>query len=702
MRRDKWLACLISTVLSFIISFASVMCLQSAFDLETNAVRVALGCAISAVAFSVGFSAKFWYIPLLLTAPVAGWLWQKGSLSGSIEYVVYQVSALYNNAYHWGVLYWSEAAPLTGDATVALCAVGSIIAFVCAWVICRRKSAIFAILTAVLPLTVCFVVIDTVSARRYLYFFLLGVTVLLLCQLTRRKDAHQGNKLVLLATAPVALALLVLFWAIPQDSYRGQERADRIMETVQSWVEKLGEQSTTGTSTDVAQTVELDRIGRLVQTHTPVMTVSAQSNRSDDHDKTETLYLRQQGFQMYDGTAWTNEWGNDIYEWIQWDQMEQTAQVMITTRDHHLMKFVPYYAKNLIDPAEGPNTQEDVVINFMGFAENIQSEYGYTFYLYQLKEGTGSATIDQEEGFHIELPIGIPSPDAISLPAKTVEWAEDVVAPLIADRYTVQDRAEAIGAYVRSLARYDKNTARMPAGETDFARWFVEEAESGYCVHYATTATVLLRAAGIQAQYVEGYVTQVSLYGTAATVYEDQAHAWVEYYDPAVGWRILEATPSAGVPTTNQGVPGSQQNQPQTPQTTEPSQQTPSEQPGQEQQEKPAWAVLYWILGVLGAVILIFLQWQVRLRWNRRNLARGSANQRAVKLWRRIAWLSRLLKKRPKRELLELAQKAKFSNHLLSVRELEVLQEALAEQTQLLKEKPWYCQPVYTVILAIY
>lgn len=700
MKRNAWLTCLVSMVLSFCISFAGVMCLQSAFALQVNISQLVLGCVISAVVFSVGFTVKWWYASLVPVLAAAGWLWYKGKLLPSVEALVYQLSAVYNNAYGSGVVYWSETAPQGADTTLALCLMGCIVAFVCAWVICRRKTAFFALLTAALPVTACFVVTDTVPAPKYLYWLFAGVTLLLLSQLTRRKDPKKGNLLTVLAAVPVVLAVAVLFWSVPQDTYRGQERAEQIMQNVQSWVEDLGEQGPAGTSTAVQQTVELDKKGRLVQTHTPVMTVSARSNLSSEQDKTETLYLRQQGFQTYDGTSWSNEWGNDIYGWIRWDQMEQTAQVMVTTRDQHLMKFVPYYAKNLIDPAEGPNTQEDVVINFMGFAENLQSEYGYTFYLYQLKEGAGSNAIDQEDGFHIEFPIGIPSPDAIALPGKTVEWAEDVVAPLIADRHTVQDRAEAIGAYVRGLARYDKNTARMPAGETDFARWFVEEAESGYCVHYATTAAVLLRAAGIQAQYVEGYVTRVDLYGTAATVYEDQAHAWVEYYDPAVGWRVLEATPSEGVPTHIRVPQGQTPNSPQEP-LTPPEQNTPQQNP-QQGQTKSLWKGWFWILGALALVMAVILQWQLRLRHLRRRLSRGTANQQAVQLWREIARLSKLRKRRPRQALYDLAQKAKFSQHALTEEELQQLQTALEDCRKALKAGPWYAQPVYTVILAIY
>ena len=399
-------------------------------------------------------------------------------------------------------------------------------------------------------------------------------------------------------------------------------------------------------------------------------------------------YLRQQGFQMYDGTSWRIEYGGDLYAAMDWSQLERTGVMTVSARDIYLMKFTPYYAQG-------------THINPEGFTENTSRDYSYDFQVFTLPTDTPSAQAAVSDGeFYIELPIGQYPVDAISLPGQTVAWAEDVVAPLIAEQYTVKDRAEAIGAYVRDLARYDKNTARMPADQTDFAKWFVTEADSGYCVHFATTATVLLRAAGIHAQYVEGYVARMPQEGTAVTVYEDQAHAWVEYYDPAVGWRILEATPAEGVPTYIRGPQGQTQNSPQEP-VTPPQQNTPQQQP-QQALPRLVWSGWYWIAGVLAAVLAVMLQWQLRLRCMRRRLARGTVNQQAVQLWREWARLSKWCKRRPKPELFALAQKAKFSNHELTLEELGQLQAALEECRKALKAKAWYLQPIYTILLAIY
>ena len=50
-----------------------------------------------------------------------------------------------------------------------------------------------------------------------------------------------------------------------------------------------------------------------------------------------------------------------------------------------------------------------------------------------------------------------------------------------------------IADWVSHRAKYDLSTGKMPSGEEDFALWFLNEADTGYCTHYATAATVLLR-----------------------------------------------------------------------------------------------------------------------------------------------------------------------------------------------------------------
>jgi hypothetical protein len=124
-----------------------------------------------------------------------------------------------------------------------------------------------------------------------------------------------------------------------------------------------------------------------------------------------------------------------------------------------------------------------------------------------------------------------PSQQCLQLPQSTKSWAQ----ALAKGKSPAQ-----IGAYVRGLAEYDEKTGAMPEN-ADFVRWFAENGR-GYCIHFASTAVVLLRAAGIPARLATGYVVTVQA-GLRKTVTGSDAHAWAEYWD-GQRWRILEATPT--------------------------------------------------------------------------------------------------------------------------------------------------------------
>jgi len=124
-----------------------------------------------------------------------------------------------------------------------------------------------------------------------------------------------------------------------------------------------------------------------------------------------------------------------------------------------------------------------------------------------------------------------PSKRCLQLPKETKAWAQAQV---------VEKTVEQIVDFVRSCAEYDENITAMPEN-TDFARWFIESGR-GYCIHFATAAVVLLRAAGIPARLITGYAVQVQA-GLRKTVTGEDAHAWAEYWD-GESWHILEATPT--------------------------------------------------------------------------------------------------------------------------------------------------------------
>lgn len=98
---------------------------------------------------------------------------------------------------------------------------------------------------------------------------------------------------------------------------------------------------------------------------------------------------------------------------------------------------------------------------------------------------------------------------------------------------------------------YSQKLEPVPEGK-DFAEYFLLEQKKGYCVHYATAGTLLLRMCGIPARYVSGYIVfpedfKKNKDGTdtwTAVVTDRRGHAWTELFQKGLGFLPVEMTPS--------------------------------------------------------------------------------------------------------------------------------------------------------------
>lgn len=690
MKRKDLCSFLWAIVLAMTSVAGSIGCLVSAFSIENVAVWELLATwLLACVVFGVCFSYRAGLFPLVGVALLGGYLWYKGPLNLSMELLVCRISRFYNNGYGWGVIRWSDTPLEDATATTALCWIGLLVVICVVWAVVSRRGTGLASVAAFLPLVSCMVVTDTVPGSLWLYLLLLPVLLLWLTHSVRQREEAAGNRLTALLLLPTALALLLVFLLIPQDRYRGQAGAQKL----EDWVTGLfsdAEQpelpSLEITLPDISsgrtqQTVSLRSVGPKGKSQTTVMTVTAA--------KSGTLYLRGKAYDTYDGTTWTaTEEAEELSLWPGGSQILSVGEVTVSTVKVHDVLYMPYYPCDTGWYASLSN----------GFVENGENVLTYT--------------VNQAE--LLALPGGNSQPmDAwLALPEDTRSWAEPMAKDIIGT-LSGEDAAKAIVSYVKNSAVYDLSTARMSALEGDFARWFLEESDTGYCVHFATAATVLLRSAGIPARYVTGYMLTGQA-GRPVTVAEHQSHAWVEYCLPGGVWQVLEPTPSSSDPEESQPT----QTEPEEtlpletediPHPTRPSQsQTPTSTESSDRPQEPQKPVdedrgfSRWPLWLGAAVALLVIQWRLRLYLRRLRQSRGAPNARALACWQEVEALCRHLQKQPEKALLELAQKAKFSQHTITPEELKEFSVALQVLRAELKSRPLPYQLYYTLILALY
>ena len=272
----------------------------------------------------------------------------------------------------------------------------------------------------------------------------------------------------------------------------------------------------------------------------------------------------------------------------------------------------------------------------------------------------------------------------------------DGMSPLERFR-AVMTAASRTAALLEALAVYDPATPAMEAGE-DFVDHFLTEGR-GYCVHFATAGTLLLRLQGIPARYVSGYAAQLDQRGRG-DVQDSDAHAWVEVYIDGCGWYPVEMTPGySGV--GDGAILSEDPAEPETPDEPEPEEETPDDPepdlpeplpgetpPEEEAPEGPAfvfpWRAVLWTLLSLGA-----LAGGYALSFLPRRLARGDAdtNRSTINAYRRCRRVVDLGGSED--ELLEeLGRKARFSQHTLTEEEREAAWARLeAAKDQLLARR---------------
>lgn len=527
-----------------------------------------------------------------------------------------------------------------------------------------------------------------------------GWAALLLSSLAARRDPSGGARITLV-TLPVSLALIWLILLLfPFHRYTQPTWAVYLQEQLKGLDWFPSEETLDGgpSSPDAGQNApRMDFYTAGPRSYTGRAMLEVSSFRPG------TMYLRGEVYRDYSSQAWTGVEPNSTDNLSNYNPLLGTSPVSATITyltSPRSMVYLPYQTTVVEDkqvfwdsPLVFPQAQQSYDVGYIPLDDSPSSQ------------GNIPTLSEQEEAYsaYLEVPEEI-SGDLLVWFTQAMEELENSGDPIRADatgEYAGElNTASIIAQLLERNATYDLRTPRTPS-EEDFVTYFLEESHRGYCVHFASAATLLLRTQGIPARYVSGYVASIPATtlgqntGKYTTrVVDSNAHAWVEIYLYGYGWYPVEVTPTSTGDTPNQSPPPVASTAPSSAPTATSAPATPTPTPTAAPETPDQGGIqvsLDWLVWAVPVVVLAAGLWlvrQLRYRLWRKMAQDKDTNAAVLKVYRWFGLLERLGGKAGA-ETEDLARKARFSQHTLTQQERSlVLSQFRDEVTRLRQSAP--------------
>lgn len=438
--------------------------------------------------------------------------------------------------------------------TPALLVLAFLLALGLGWIVVWARAwylAALAVTVPVLPAILAGILPDWTA----LMASTAGWGTLLLGALYNIRDRRRLGRGVLANLAGMCTLLAILTAALPREGYQRPQWATdtrdglvtAVSEGVSGWLEwdvdlsGLGLDLPGGSGTAAREldsgTEDLLLAGPRRYAGRTVLTVE-----TDQPDPAGRIYLRGGSAAVYTGQSWEAADPALYARWMYAGQEtsfpggsapeEAVSHMIVRHRRTGSAAFYPYFFA-------GGGLDFD--------ADGLAARTGQTYAVdyVPLEDGERLTAPQQEEGYRAfvyQQYLDVPDRARRALDALR-ELSRGVT---VIDRRELPENlrrvwdAQQIAAALAQAAYYDPNTPAMEPGE-DFVERFLREGR-GYCIHFATAGTLLLRMHGIPARYVTGYTALLDRSGRA-TVADSAAHAWVEIYIDGFGWYPVEMTP---------------------------------------------------------------------------------------------------------------------------------------------------------------
>jgi len=667
----------------------------------------ALFLSWAAAALAVTLAASFWRVKglLALLVPCAAlMLWWHAEIIEGAKWLVFFITSEFNQWLYVPV-FFSGASANEFEQTVFFAIAGVLLSFPLSFSICLRRSVYLTVLFTAPIVFLTFVLIFS-QADNLCLLGLLAVYLTMLFSNSLYPDSFSNRGLAIFPA--LALSLLVLgaaYITTPPESYNREGFVHTLDHNLRALANSVGLMRVkTGVGWPVSgsgmwgfdtRNVAISEAGTRVISDQSLLQVTA--------THAGTFYLRGYSMQRFDGNSWTLRTDDSVLSDDYWaratpayiasvheeffpDSPVTDVGIVVSrsgdvTRDVH---YTPYYSFPkfwLDEPGVFNFYQVDDIIEL--YAELPPGEYPYLGY-----SGYDEQTPQVPPGRYTYSGIGeygryvLSRETYLQIRGSTADglrWiAEDAGIDASAGREEVTKQ---VVEFISTFGRYSLTPLLIPQDE-DFALYFLETSRQGYCIHYATAATLMLRALGVPARFTSGFAVTVgeSDAGKPVDVTDANAHAWVEVFFEDYGWLPFEVTPPAPGTGVPDGRPvASSSPAPGEPDLTEPDwvRPDPTRRPPPGERDDPAppepEVSLTWRRILLACIIaaaacaVLNLRAVIAKMVRKKRFSQADTNLAVIYAWRYLMRLSRLKgwTSQPK-TIEDLALKARFSQHRMT------------------------------------
>ncbi|MCK8060948.1 MULTISPECIES: transglutaminase domain-containing protein [unclassified Fusibacter] len=198
--------------------------------------------------------------------------------------------------------------------------------------------------------------------------------------------------------------------------------------------------------------------------------------------------------------------------------------------------------------------------------EKLPEAYEYTFDAISPRYGYATFRDFVNRYANRQIPIEVITANS-SLPEE-LDRIRSLAEQITKDVDGKYNKALAIEAYLRANYTYNDLPPAVTE-DTDPILFFLFESKEGFCQQFSSAMILMLRSIDIPARYATGYyIEPVNMDDFDMppslgeeftddgyqTVYDSNAHTWVEAYFPEVGWLLLEPTPGRNYTYTDNSV----------------------------------------------------------------------------------------------------------------------------------------------------